>query len=62
MSFQKTWSAQIFETKPMIVSIEIDTGRGLHNFSIIGLCSTLVGEARDRISSAIKNSGFVSPK
>ncbi|MEI6237974.1 MAG: YifB family Mg chelatase-like AAA ATPase [bacterium] len=62
MSFQKTWSAQIFETKPMIVSIEIDTGRGLHSFSIIGLCSTLVGEAKDRISAAIKNSGFVSPK
>ncbi len=48
--------------KPCFIDIEIDISRGLHAFSIIGLADKAVEEARDRISSAIKNSGFDSPK
>ncbi len=45
-----------------IVSIEADISRGLHSFSIVGLAGKAIEEAKDRISSAIKHSGFDSPK
>jgi magnesium chelatase family protein len=43
------------------ITVEIDVARGLYNFSIIGLADKAVGESRDRIQSAIKNSGFKAP-
>jgi magnesium chelatase family protein len=45
-----------------IVTIEVDLSKGLHAFSIVGLPDKAVEEARDRISAAIRNSGFESPK
>lgn len=45
-----------------IVTIEADLSRGLHSFSIVGLPGKAVEESKDRVSSAIKNSGFASPK
>ncbi len=48
--------------KSDIIDVEVDIGRGLHSFSIVGLPDKAVEEARDRISAAIKNSGFKSPQ
>ena len=62
MSFAKTYSAQISYLKAELVSIETDISRGLHAFSIVGMGDKSVGEAKDRVSAAIKNSGFDSPK
>jgi magnesium chelatase family protein len=62
MSFAKTYSAQISYLKAVLVTIEVDISRGLHAFSIVGMPDKSVEEARDRISAAIKNSGFDSPK
>jgi len=45
-----------------IVTIEADISRGLHAFSVVGLASKAVDESRDRVGSAIKHSGFTSPK
>lgn len=45
-----------------IVTIEADLTRGLHSFTIVGLPDKAVEEARDRISAAIKHSGFKAPK
>lgn len=45
-----------------IVTIETDLSRGLYSFSVVGLPGKAVEEARDRIGSAIKNTGFDSPK
>lgn len=45
-----------------IVTIEADISRGLHAFSIVGLAGKAIDESKDRISSAIKHSGFASPK
>ncbi len=45
-----------------IVTIEADLSRGLYSFSIVGLPGKAVEEARDRVGSAIKNTGFDSPK
>ncbi|MBI4136407.1 MAG: YifB family Mg chelatase-like AAA ATPase [Candidatus Vogelbacteria bacterium] len=58
----KVYSAQVVGLKADIVEVEIDIGRGLHSFSIVGLPDQAVEEARDRISAAIKNSGFASPQ
>jgi magnesium chelatase family protein len=45
-----------------IITIEADLSRGLHSFTIVGLAGKAVDEAKDRVSAAIKNSGFTSPK
>lgn len=50
-----------FPTSHM-VTIEADLSRGLYSFAVVGLASKAVEEARDRISAAIKHSGFDSPK
>jgi magnesium chelatase family protein len=44
------------------VSVEADVVRGLSHFTIVGLGDRSVSEARDRVSSAIRNSGYTSPK
>lgn len=62
MNYARIHSAQFFAGIVSFVDIEIDISKGLHSFNIIGLCSPLVNEAKDRISSAIKYSGFESPK
>jgi magnesium chelatase family protein len=62
MPFAKVFAAQIHLGKSTVISVEADLSRGLHAFSIVGLPDKAVEEARDRISAAIKNSGFVSPK
>lgn len=62
MSFARVYSAQVSFLKGQIVTVEVDLSRGLHSFSIVGLPDKAVGESKDRISGAIKNSGFVSPK
>ncbi len=45
-----------------VVRIEADLSRGLHSFSIVGLAGKAIEEAKDRISAALKHSGFPSPK
>ena len=62
MSFACTNSAQPHYLLGHIVQIEVDVSRGLHSFSIVGMASKEVDEAKDRVSSAIKNSGYESPK
>ncbi len=62
MSFAKVYSAQVNLLSGAIVAIEVDLSRGLHAFSIVGLPDKAVDESRDRVSSAIKNSGYKSPK
>ena len=47
---------------PQLVSIETDLSRGLHAFTLVGLPDKSVEESRDRVSAAIKHSGFDSPK
>lgn len=60
--FSRVFAAQPHHLSGAIVSVEVDISRGLHSFSVVGLPDKAVEEARDRVSSAIKNSGFPSPK
>ena len=43
------------------VSVEVDINNGLPSFDVVGLADTAVKEARERVRSAIKNSGRVIP-
>lgn len=61
-TFSRVYSAQPFQLQGHIVTVEVDITNGLHSFTIIGLPDKAVEESRDRVSSSIKNSGFVSPK
>ena len=43
------------------ITVEADVKGGLYKFNIVGLPSNSVKESRDRVSAAIKNSGFRFP-
>ncbi len=58
----KIHSAQVIGLKPQIIDIEVDISGGMNSFSIVGLGDKSVEESKDRIISAIKNSGFISPQ
>jgi magnesium chelatase family protein len=62
MNFARVLGAQPSLPQAHLVSVEADLARGLHAFSVVGLPDKAVEEARDRVASAIKNSGFTSPK
>ncbi|MFH1402367.1 MAG: YifB family Mg chelatase-like AAA ATPase [Patescibacteria group bacterium] len=63
MNFSKVHSAQTSLLKAYIVDIEVDISKNtLNAFTIVGLPDKAVEESRDRVSSAIKNSNFKSPK
>lgn len=62
MSISRTYSAQLSGLNAHIINIEVDLSNGLHSFTIVGLGDKAVDEAKDRISAAIKNNGYISPK
>ena len=62
MAVARTQTIQPHVLSGTVVSIETDISRGLHAFSVVGLAGKAVDEAKDRVSSAIKHSGFDSPK
>lgn len=63
MSFARVYSAQTHLLKGKIVTVEVDiTKNTLHAFTLVGLPDKAVDESKDRMSSALKNSGFASPK
>lgn len=43
------------------VEVESDISSGLPNFNVVGLADTAVKESKERVRSAIKNSGFEYP-
>ena len=57
----KVYSSALFGIEAYPVEVEVDLARGLPKFSIVGLPDLAVKEARERVSSAIKNSAFEFP-
>lgn len=45
----------------VLVEVEVDLHRGIPAFTVVGLGDTAVQESRERVRSAIKNSGFTFP-
>ena len=58
---------KIFSATPIgihahLVEVEVDLSFGLMNFFIVGLADTTIKESRQRIETALKNSGFKLPE
>lgn len=55
----KVFSSGIFGTESILVKVEVDIqSSGLPGWHMVGLLETAVKEAKDRVSAAIRNSGF----
>lgn len=58
----KILSATLIGIDAHVVEVEVDiTSRGLPHFSTVGLPDTAVKESKDRVRSALKNTGFNFP-
>jgi magnesium chelatase family protein len=62
MSTAQAYSAHLAGLETEIITVEVDISNGLHAFSVVGLGDRSIEEAKDRISAAIKNTGYISPK
>jgi magnesium chelatase family protein len=54
-------AAAVFGVEAHPVSVEVDVSSGLPGIVMVGLPDTTVRESRDRVRSAIRNSGFPFP-
>ncbi len=54
-------SAAVLGIAAYDVTVEVDVAAGLPAWTIVGLASSAVKEARERVSSALNNSGFALP-
>jgi len=57
----KVTSCAVVGLDGAIVEVEVDTSRGLPSLTIVGLPDVAVQESRERVRSAIKNSGLIYP-
>jgi len=58
----KVFSSAITGLDAQPIEVEVDLISSLYSFSIVGLADKAVDEAKERVSAAIKNSGFLSPQ
>jgi len=62
MALAKVLSCAVVGLEGEVVECEVDVSRrGLNSLAMVGLPDTAVKEAKDRVESAIKNSGFPFP-
>ena len=54
-------SASILGVDGVLVRVEVDVAFGLPSLTIVGLAGSQVQEARERVRSAIRNTGFEVP-
>lgn len=57
----KVWSAAVCGIEGIAVSVELDLCGGLPHFMTVGLPDSAVRESRERVASAIRNSGYDFP-
>jgi magnesium chelatase family protein len=57
----KVYSAELEGIHAKLIEVEVDLNVGLHNFTIVGLADKALNEARERVNSALKNSGMRPP-
>ena len=60
--FATVQAAQTTMLNTQTIDVEVDILHGLHSFTVVGLAGKAVEESRDRVSAAIKNAGFGTPK
>ncbi len=61
MGVAKVLSSSIFGIDAYLVEVEVDVSKGLPSYTTVGLPEGAVKESRDRVRSAIKNSGYNFP-
>jgi len=59
--YSKISSANVIGVDGFLVDVEVDLSNGLPSVILVGLAETSVKESRERVISAIKNSGFTLP-
>ena len=57
----KVYSAELEGVDARLIEVEVDLNVGLHAFTIVGLADKALNEARERVNSALKNSGVKPP-
>lgn len=60
-TLSKVYSAELEGIEAKLIEVEVDLNVGLHSFNIVGLADKALSEAKERVSSALKNSGFKPP-
>jgi magnesium chelatase family protein len=58
----RVFSCAVIGLEGVIIEVEVDTNQGLPAVIIVGLPDAAVQESRERVQSAIKNSGFMFPR
>lgn len=56
--FARTFGATTLGVDGLIIDVEVDAAAGLPGFDIVGLADAMVREARERVRTAIRNSGI----
>ena len=59
--FAAVYGMTVIGLQSHLIRVEVDVSNGLPSFDIVGLATTAVREARDRVRSAIRNSGYQFP-
>src|SRR5215207_3538074 len=57
----KVYSCAIIGLEGVLVEVEVDIAQGLPTFTVVGLGDTAVQESRERVRSAVRNSGMLFP-
>lgn len=57
----RLYSAELEGIEAKIIEVEADVNVGLHDFMIVGLGDRSLTEAKERVNSALKNSGIKPP-
>ncbi|MBI4994016.1 YifB family Mg chelatase-like AAA ATPase [Candidatus Wolfebacteria bacterium] len=60
-NFSKVYCAELVGISAKLIEVETDVNVGLHSFNIVGLADKALNEAKERVSSALKNSGIKPP-
>jgi magnesium chelatase family protein len=59
--FASVYGMTVLGLQAHLIRVEVDVANGLPSFDIVGLPNAAVREARDRVRSAIRNSGYQFP-
>ncbi len=57
----RVYSAELEGIKAKLIEVEVDLNVGLHSFNIVGLADKALNEAKERVNSALKNTGIKPP-
>ena len=59
--FSRIYGAVLFGLNGCLITVETDIANGLPSFDIVGLATVAVKEAKERVRTAVKNSGLAFP-